>query len=185
MIIETIVSTIDNDEKVNFSPFGIKKNKNKIYISPYIPSKTLLNLESTKCAVVNYTDNTSFFVDCIIGNKKFKKKKCKKFPGFFLEDCFGYEQVKVKKIIKDKLRPTFVCEIDKSFQIKSYEGHNRAKASIIEACILASRVHLLDKKKILNELSYLSISVNKTAGSLEEKSWKKILKYINKKIDEK
>ena len=27
MIIETIVSTMDNDEKVNFSPFGIKKNK--------------------------------------------------------------------------------------------------------------------------------------------------------------
>ena len=27
MIIETIVSTIDNDGKVNFSPFGIKKIK--------------------------------------------------------------------------------------------------------------------------------------------------------------
>ena len=185
MIIETIVSTMDNDEKVNFSPFGIKKNKNQIYISPYIPSKTLLNLESTKCAVVNYTDDTSFFVNCIIGNKKFKKKKCKNFPGFFLEYCFGYEQVKVKRIIKDKLRPTFVCEIDKSFQIKGYLGHNSAKASIIEACILASRVHLLDKKKILNELSYLSISVDKTAGTLEKKSWKKILKYIDKKIYEK
>ena len=72
MIIETIVSTIDTDEKVNFSPFGIKKNKNQIYISPYIPSRTLLNLQSTKLAVVNYTDNTSFFVDCIIGNKEFK-----------------------------------------------------------------------------------------------------------------
>ena len=185
MIIETIVSTIDNDGKVNFSPFGIKKNKNQIYISPYIPSRTLLNLKSTKCAVVNYTDNTSFFVDCIIGNKKFKKKKCKNFSGFFLEDCFGYEQVKVKKIIKNKLRPTFVCEIDKSFHIKNYEGHNRAKASIIEACILASRVHLLGKKKIFNELNYLSIAVEKTAGSLEKKSWNKILNYINKKIDEK
>ena len=64
MIIETIVSTMDNEEKVNFSPFGIKKKKNQICISPYIPSKTLLNLELTKCAVVNYTDSTSFFVDC-------------------------------------------------------------------------------------------------------------------------
>ena len=183
MIIETIISTIDNEEEVNFSPFGIQKNKNQILISPYIPSKTLLNLKLTKCAVVNYTDNTNFFVNCIIGNKKFKKKKCKNFSGFFLEDCFGYEQVKVKKIIKNKLRPTFVCEIDKSFHIKNYEGHNRAKASIIEACILASRVHLLRKNKILNELSYLSIAVEKTAGSLEKKSWKKILNYINKKID--
>ena len=85
MIIETIVSTIDKNERVNFSPFGIKKDNNQIRISPYIPSKTLLNLESTKCAVVNYTDNTSFFVDCIIGNKKFKKKRCKNFQGFFLE----------------------------------------------------------------------------------------------------
>ena len=185
MIIETIVSTLDNHGKVNFSPFGIKKNKNQIYISPYIPSRTLLNLKSTKCAVVNYTDNTSFFVDCIIGNKKFKKKKCKNFSGFFLENCYGYEQVRVKKTIKDKLRPTFVCEIDKSFQIKNYEGHNRAKASIIEACILASRVNLLDKKKILTELNYLSISVEKTAGFLEKKSWKKILKFINEKTDEK
>ncbi len=185
MIIETIISTIDNEEKVNFSPFGIQKNKNQILISPYIPSKTLLNLQLTKCAVINYTDNTNFFVNCIIGNKKFKKKKCKNFPGFFLENCFGYEQVKVKKIIKDKLRPTFVCQIDKSFQIKNYEGHNRAKASIIEACILASRVHILDKKKILNELSYLGISVKKTAGSVEKKSWEKISKYIKKKIDEK
>ena len=185
MIIETIVSTIDKNERVNFSPFGIKKKNKQIFISPYIPSKTLINLEATKCAVVNYTDDTSFFVDCIIGNKKFKKKKCKNFSGFFLEDCFGYEQVKVKKIIKNKLRPTFVCEIDKSFHIKNYEGHNRAKASIIEACILASRVHLLGKKKILNELNYLSIAVEKTAGSLEKKSWKKILNYINKKIDEK
>ena len=84
MIIETIVSTIDKNSDVNFSPFGIKKRNNNVYISPYIPSKTLSNLESTKHAVVNYTDNVSFFVNCIIGNKKFKKRNVQTSLGFFL-----------------------------------------------------------------------------------------------------
>ena len=40
MIIETIVSTIDNDGKVNFSPSELRKKKeNQIYISPYIPQE--------------------------------------------------------------------------------------------------------------------------------------------------
>ena len=59
MIIETIVSTVNKKGEVNFAPFGIKKKKQSFYFS-YIPSKTLLNLESTKCAVVNYTDNSKF-----------------------------------------------------------------------------------------------------------------------------
>ena len=44
MIIETIISTINDKGEVNFAPFGIKKNEKFIYISPYIPSKTLNNL---------------------------------------------------------------------------------------------------------------------------------------------
>ncbi len=185
MIIETIVSTINVNGEVNFSPFGIIKKKNDIFISPYIPSKTLLNLESTKQAVINYTDNSSFFVDCIIGNKNFKKKKCKNFDGFFLEGCSLYEEVVVKKIIKDEIRPTFECRILKTINLKKYEGHNRAKSAIIEACILASRIKLLEKEKIFKELDYLKIAVQKTAGLIEKRSWKKIWKYINDKIEEK
>ena len=185
MIIETIVSTLDKNNKVNFSPFGIKKRNNNVYISPYIPSKTLSNLKLTKHAVINYTDNTSFFVNCIIGNKKFKKKECKNFPGFFLVNCLSYEQVVVKKILQDTKRPTFICEIKKKFSVGNYQGYNRSKAAIIEACILASRVNLLDEKKIFRELEYLKISVEKTAGPTEKRSWKKILKYINEKVYEK
>ena len=62
MIIETIISTINSKGKVNFAPFGIKKNKNFVYISPYIPSRTLENLNLNKCAVVNYTDDIRYFV---------------------------------------------------------------------------------------------------------------------------
>ena len=78
MIFETIISTTDKKGKVNFAPFGIKKKSNLIYISPYIPSKTLENIEATNCAVINYTNNALFFVNCILGKKEFKKNKSSK-----------------------------------------------------------------------------------------------------------
>ena len=50
---------------------------------------------------------------------------------------------------------------------------------------MASRVNLLDENKIFSELEYLKISVEKTAGPKEKRSWEKILlKYINEKIYE-
>ena len=72
----------------------------------------------------------------------------------------------------------------KNISVNNYQGHNRSKAAIIEVCILASRVNLLDENKIFSELEYLKISVE-TAGPKEKRSWEKILKYINEKIYEK
>ena len=134
---------------------------------------------------MNYTDNSKFFVNCIVGNKRFKKKKCNDFNGFFLNECFSYEEIIVKNILKHKIRPTFVCEIKKTTFNKNYEGFNRANSALIEACILASRIHLLSEKKIFKELDYLFISIKKTAGLSEKKSWEKIYKFIKNKINEK
>ena len=60
MILETIISTVNKKGQVNFAPFGIRKDKNFLYISPYIPSQTLMNLEHTRCASINYIDDASF-----------------------------------------------------------------------------------------------------------------------------
>ena len=83
MILETIVSTINQKREVNFAPFGIKKKSKDIIISPYIPSITLKNLRDNNCAVINYIDDASFYVNCILGNKNFKKKKQKSLMVFF------------------------------------------------------------------------------------------------------
>ena len=75
MIIETIVSTINQKREVNFAPFGIKKKSKDIIISPYIPSITLQNLRDNNCAVINYIDDASFYVNCILEIRILKKKK--------------------------------------------------------------------------------------------------------------
>ena len=158
MIFETIVSTIDLKGKVNFAPFGIKKDKNFIFLSPYIPSKTLNNLHETMQATINYVDDSSFFVNSILGKKNFKKKECLKIKGFFLADALAHDEVIVESIKKDETRPTFKCKVVKKFYHKRFEGFNRAHGSLIEACILASRVKILKRKQIIDNLKNLTNS---------------------------
>ena len=64
-----------------------------------------------------------------------------------------------------------------------YYGFNRAKSAVIELCILASRLGIIDNKKIDDEIKYLQIAINKTAGSNEAEAWEWLLEYINKYRD--
>ena len=183
MIFETIISSINNKNVVNFSPFGIRKIKKNIYISPYIPSQTLNNLLETGCAVVNYLNDASLFVDCVVGNKaNIKKQKSKKIKGFFLNNCLSYDEVRVVNFKEDEVRPTFECEVVNTVFNKPFLGINRATNAIIEACILATRTNILKKTKIKTELNYLKIAVEKTSGKKELEAWGAIHKYILKRI---
>ena len=47
----------------------------------------------------------------------------------------------------------FKCKIVNKMEHKRFEGFNRARGSLIEACILASRVKILKKEYILKELN--------------------------------
>lgn len=179
MIIETIVTTTNKQDEVNFAPFGIKRTNRYVFISPYIPSVTLENLLENQFAVINYLDDSAFFVNCIIGKKKFKKKKCKLINSFYIEAALSYDEVEVVSFTEDTVRPTFKCKIVYSKNINPFKGFNRARSALIEACILATRTKFLKKKKITEELNYLSKAVIKTSGNNELKSWKKINNFIN------
>ena len=76
MIIESIITSSDKSGCVNVAPFGIKLNEDIITISPYIPSKTLENILYNNFLVINYVDDANIYVDCIVGEKKFKLNKC-------------------------------------------------------------------------------------------------------------
>jgi hypothetical protein len=52
-----------------------------------------------------------------------------------------------------------------------FRGLNRAKAAVLEAAILVSRLSMLPREKVDNEIAFLSISVEKTAGPEEREAW--------------
>ena len=181
MIRESIVITTDLKNKPHVTPMGIIYDKNKLIISPFIPSKTYLNLKENPYAVINFTDDVNIFVDTLLGKSNFKIKSTKEIKSFYLENALSYVEVKVIKFIENKIRPKFECKILKETALKSFKGFNRAQSSIIEAAILVSRINIIPMKKIKKEINYLKIAINKTAGKNEKIAWKKLIKRINNK----
>ena len=52
-----------------------------------------------------------------------------------------------------------------------FRGLNRAKAAVLEAAILVSRLSMLPREKIDGEIAYLRIAIDKTAGPEEREAW--------------
>ena len=52
-----------------------------------------------------------------------------------------------------------------------FRGFNRAQSAVIEAAVLTSRLSMLPVEKIQQEIGYLTIAIEKTAGEREIEAW--------------
>ena len=116
--------------------------------------------------------------------KKFKKEKAEKIDGFYLKETLSFDEVVVQKIIENEVRPKFICKVVKSV-LKKGMGAQSCKGIINRSLYSCFRVGMLSTKKILNELEYLSVGVEKTAGPKEKKAWTEIKSYIVKNLNAK
>ena len=55
---------------------------------------------------------------------------------------------------------------------RPFLGLNRAQAAVLEAAILATRLQMLPRTKVEQELDYLAIAIGKTAGEQEREAWR-------------
>jgi hypothetical protein len=63
---------------------------------------------------------------------------------------------------------------------RPFLGFNRAQFSVIELAVLSTRLGRISDDKVRNELEYLKIGIDKTAGDNEKEAWYWIEKKINK-----
>ena len=182
---ETIVTTINEDGSIKISPLGIHIIDNELHIKPFKPSTTLDNLIRHKSGVINYVDDVRIFSGCITKKKTdWKTVGVGSTKNHRLEIACAHTEFSVVKVIEDEQRPTLICKSTNEVAHRIFYGYNRAQSAVIELCIIVSRLHILDIKKIQNELQYLSIAIEKTAGDKELKAWGWLTEKINKYIEE-
>ena len=182
MIHEVIVTTISEKKIVHIAPMGIQIIDNKIIISPFRPSQTLDNITKNNLATINFIDDVRVFAGIVT---KYKKdwdleniKDEKIVPRLMLANT--HYNVIAREFKDDEKRPDIICDISKKVINKPFMGFNRAQFSVIEASVLVSRLRMLPIEKILKEMEYLKIGIEKTAGPRESEAWK----WIEDKIKE-
>ena len=178
VIRECIVTTRSEEGKIHIAPLGLIADRDGWIIAPFKPSTTLENLRTTPSAVASFTDDVLVFAGCLIGNRDWPLRPAEKVPGAMLAGALAHAELEVREVEEDELRPRFHCRIVYEANHLPFKGFNRAQAAVIEAAILASRLHMLPREKIEQELAYLQIAVEKTAGPREHEAWRILIEKI-------
>jgi hypothetical protein len=188
MIRETIVTTLNAEGKVHIAPLGLIAEPPRAeglgpegggwIIAPFRPSTTLDNLRANPHAVANFTDDVLIFAGCLTGNRDWPTRPATRVPGVVLDGALAHAELTVSHVEEDEQRPRFHCKLVFEVSHAPFKGFNRAQSAVIEAAILASRLHMLPREKIEAELAYLQIAVEKTAGPREHEAWRLLVEKI-------
>lgn len=168
---EVIVTTINEDGQPHSAPMGIIEVNGHIQIKPFKPSTTYDNLKQHRQCTINYTDDVRVFAGSLTGRRNWDMLPCQQIEGFYLSQALAHTELEIVSFDDDNPRASFkgavVCDISH----RPFRGFNRAQSAVIDAAVLVSRLKMLPAEKIQQEIAYLSIAIEKTAGPRELEAW--------------
>jgi hypothetical protein len=171
VIRESIIITTDGEGRPHIAPLGLHEEGDGFIAAPFTPSRTLDNLRARPFLTASVTDDVRVFAGALTGRRDWPVVPAEKIPGFYLAGAHSHRELEVVEVKEDELRPRFHCRVAHSVAHAPAPGFNRAQSAVIEAAILASRLHMLPPEKIRAELEYLTIAISKTAGEREQEAW--------------
>ncbi len=96
MIIESVLTTMDAGGAINFAPMGVEWGEEEIVIKPFLETTTFRNLEATRVAVVNLTDDVMVFAQGAIANVQFPAVPAALVRGVVLDAACSWREVEVR-----------------------------------------------------------------------------------------
>lgn len=182
MIIETIVTTLDANGAMNVAPMGVEWGDDVLVVKPFLDTTTFRNLRDTRVAVVNLTDDVRIFVKAALFNAQSPTVPAHKVQGAVLEAACSWREIEVTSIDATPPRSRIETRVVHRGAGKEFLGFNRARHAVLEATILATRLHLIPHDEIRKQIEALAILVEKTAGEREQEGWKLVSEYVRARI---
>ena len=179
LIRECIVTTLNAQGDAHIAPLGLIEDGEQWIVAPFRPSATLDNLATTPKATASFIDDVRIFAGCVTGNKNWPLADIPGWPAPRLANSLAHAELEVTRVEEDATRPRFFCRIRRIETHRPFLGMNRARAAVLEAAILATRLKMLSREKIDSEIAYLKIAIDKTAGAAEREAWDQVMGKID------
>jgi hypothetical protein len=180
MIVETILSTLDETGRPNFAPMGILWGEKFATVRPFRNSRTCRNLMSTGYGVVNVSDNILAYVQCALYDAVLPHFPSKVVPGVVFDGCCSWREIEVISRDGSEERAELRCRVLYDGRQRDFLGFCRASNAVIEATILATRLHLYDRKILTEGLIHYRTIVEKTGDTAEKQAFQMVEDYIEK-----
>ena len=186
MILEGMVTTRNQDGTLNIAPMGprVDRQITRLTLRPFQTARTFQNLLRHPEGVFHVVDDVELLAHCAVGGPltppATQPALC--VDGEVLQAaCRWFEFRVVSRDIQAE-RATLDCEVVEQGRLRDFFGFNRAKHAVIEASILATRVHLIEPDVIRAQLQQYATIVEKTAGDQEQRAFAFLTEWIHNKL---
>jgi hypothetical protein len=149
----------------------IDEAKREVLLQPFKPSTTLDNVLATGHAVLNASTDVRVFAGCVTGRRDWPLLPAERVAGRRLAGALSHRELQLQDHTDDAQRPRLTMRIVHEAVHAPFPGFVRAQAAVIEGAVLVSRLAMLPRDKVLSEMTYLQIAIDKTAGAPELEAW--------------
>jgi hypothetical protein len=181
MILEGIVTTLNEDGVVNIAPMGPKFNGSwdTFVLRPFNTSTTYRNLKRSGEGVLHITDDVLLLARAAIGTvTDAATRDATNVHGKVLLTSSRYYEFRVAEFDDTESRAKIVAKTVAEGRLNECFGLNRAKYAVVEAAILSTRLSLLDHDFIRHEFSRLSPLIEKTGGPDEIEAFRILQAFV-------
>jgi len=175
---EVIVTTQSEQGEPHAAPMGVMEQDGQVIIQPFKPSATYNNLKRDPYCTVNFTDDVRVFAGALTGHRDWPVQPCEVIKGCYLEQALSHIELERVAFDDSDPRAKFTGKIIRDVTHAPFRGFNRAQSAVIEAAVLTSRLKMLPAEKIQQEMAYLYIAIDKTAGDREWEAWQWLVEKI-------
>ncbi len=182
MILEGIVTTTNEDGTVNVAPMGpiVDESMQRVHLRPFQTSRTFANLQRQQVGVFHVVDDVLLLARAAINELHSMPDV---FPaevvsGSVLKDACRWYEFRVIEIDDSDMRSSMQAEVVHVGRLRDFFGFNRAKHAVLEAAILATRLHILPPEEVATDMEKLAVIVEKTAGPREAEAFELVRNYI-------
>lgn len=182
MILEGIVTTLDLSGRLNVAPMGpfVTPEFESIILRPFQTSQTYQNLKVRPQGVLHVVDDVLLIAQAALNRLPAEPATfaAEKVSGRVLDDCCRWFEFEMTSCDDAEQRTRLEARVVHAGRRRDFFGFNRAKHAVIEATILATRLHILAGDHVAAELRRLEPLVEKTAGDQERQAWQLVCDYI-------
>ena len=183
MILEGIVTTTNADGGIHIAPMGprVVPDWSKLTLRPFATSQTFRNLKAHHDGVLHVTDDVLLLAKAAVGQASPQSwAPAARVAGFVLTNACRYYEFIVRSIDDSQERVHIEAEVVHRETLRDFFGLNRGKHAVVEAAILATRLHLLPAADVIAEYRKLRVLVDKTGGPDEHAAFDFLQNHVDR-----
>ena len=181
MILEAIVTTLNDDGTLNVAPMGpsVASDLREFVLRPFRTSRTYHNLKARREGVLHVTDDALMFALGAIGElPEPATEPAERVRGRVILNVCRFAEFLVREVDDRDDRTRVVAETLREKSVRDFFGFNRAKHAVLEAAIMATRTDRIPLRRIRRDYRRLGEVVGKTGGPDEIEAFRRLTAHV-------